>query len=94
MAAAAPPTPAADPAAAFDRAAGPALAVLDLAGAESILTFRPDPAVVARIAELSTKARGGDLTADERAELTAYLDADSFISVLQGQLERRLAARG
>ena len=94
MNAPAPAAPPADPAAAFDRAAGPALAGLNAARAAEILAVRPNPAVVARIEELPGRTNEGAPTDAERAELTAHADADAFVSVLQAHTERRLAAVG
>ena len=82
------------PAAAFDRAVGPLLGLLDARQSEAVLAFEPDEALTRRIEDLSSKANEGELTATERAELTAYIDADSFLSVWQAHTRRRLAAAG
>ena len=81
------------PAAAFDRAVGPLLGLLDARQSEAALAFEPDEALIRRIEELSGKANEGRLTAAERAELLAHADADSFVSVRQAHARRRLALR-
>jgi hypothetical protein len=45
-----------------------------------------------RMSELSEKAQGGSLTADERAELEAYCHAAAFLSVLQSKARVALRA--
>ena len=89
-----PMAPPASPAAAFDTAAGPLLGLLDRRQAEAVLSFVPDPELVNRIELLSGKANEGTLTDAERAELLAYADADSFVSVWQAHARRRLKAAG
>ena len=74
---------------AFDRAAGPVLEDLRAGRIDAILNLLPDAALVDRTDDLSAKANGGELTEAERDELTAYLDADTLISLLQAHAGRR-----
>ena len=77
------------PAAAFDRAVGPLLGLLDARQSEAVLAFEPDEALTRRIEELSDRANEGELSKAERAELLAHADADSFVSIWQAHARRR-----
>ncbi|HVS37099.1 MAG TPA: hypothetical protein VMS17_16175 [Gemmataceae bacterium] len=62
--------------------------------AESILRldFREDDH--ARMAELSSKAQEGALTADEREELTEYIRVADLLAVFQSKARRSLKRLG
>lgn len=55
--------------------------------------LRADPAAQARIDELADKCTEGELTADERLEYQAYVDAITFISILQVKARAMLASQ-
>lgn len=75
---------------AFDRGVGPILRAVLVDKAESVLEFRPDPALQDRIEELAAKSTEGELTEDELAELGGYVRANKFIAILQRQARRIL----
>ncbi len=78
---------------AFDRGVGPILRTVLLDKAETVLDFRPDPALQDRIEELATKSTEGELTEEERAELEGYVRANKFIAILQRQARRILGRK-
>jgi uncharacterized protein YnzC (UPF0291/DUF896 family) len=57
----------------------------------AVANLRAEPAVQARIDELAGKSNEGELSAEERAEYEAYVDALDIISILQAKARRRLA---
>ncbi len=78
---------------AFDRGVGPILRTVLLDKAETVLDFRPDPALQDRIEVLAAKSTEGDLTDEERAELEGYVRANKLIAILQRQARRILGSR-
>jgi hypothetical protein len=78
---------------AFDRGVSPLLRAVLLDRAETVLAFRPDKALQARIEELAAKSTEGDLTDEERAELEGYSRANKFIAILQRQAKRILGRK-
>lgn len=77
---------------AFDRGVRPLLQVLLLDKADAVMSFRPDPAIQARIDELASKSTEGELTEEERAEYEGYVRANKFIAILRRQALRILGA--
>jgi uncharacterized protein YnzC (UPF0291/DUF896 family) len=55
------------------------------------VAFRIDPQVLARIEVLGERANEGDLTADERSEYEALINAADIISILRLKARRQLA---
>ena len=55
------------------------------------MAFRIDPQVLARIEVLGERANEGDLTADERSEYEALINAADIISILRLKARRQLA---
>ena len=53
--------------------------------AQKIAALRASPEVQARIDELADKCNEGELTSEEAAEYTSYVDAIDLITVLQAQ---------
>ncbi len=53
--------------------------------AQKIAALRASPKVQARIDELADKCNEGELTPEETAEYTSYVDAIDLITVLQVQ---------
>ena len=79
-------------AAAFDRATQPVLGILNREQAAQIVDFHGDDELQCRIEELASKANEGELTDAERAEYEGYVEANSFIAVLQARARRLLAS--
>jgi hypothetical protein len=77
---------------AFDRATAPVLRILDRDQARRIVDFHGDEALQQRIEELSEKANEGQLTEEESSEYRGYVQANSFIAVLQAKARQLLAA--
>lgn len=73
---------------AFDRGVAPVLQLVLPGKAESIVNFRPDPALSDRIEELAEKSTEGELTPEEYAEYVGYVRANKFVSILKRQAER------
>ena len=59
--------------------------------ARGLAALRATPEVQARIDELADKCNEGQLTAEERAEYDAYIDAIDVISILQAKARGVLA---
>ena len=64
---------------------------LDAESARRLAAFRIDPQVLARIEVLGERANEGHLTADERSEYEALINAADFISILRLKAQRHLA---
>ncbi len=79
-------------AAAFDRATQPLLRILNREQAAQIVDFHGDDEMQRRIEELAGKANEDELTDAERAEYEGYVEANSFIAVLQARARRLLAS--
>ena len=63
---------------------------LDADSARRLVDFRVDPPVQERIATLGERANEGTLSADERAEYEALINAADFISILKIKARRHL----
>ncbi len=61
--------------------------------AQELAAMRARPEEQARIDELADKANEGVLTAEERAEYEAYIDAIDVISILQAKARSVLAGQ-
>ena len=68
---------------AFDRSVGPVAGLVFPEKAEAVLSYRPAPALLARIEELATRCTEGTLSAAEREEYEGYVRANKFVAVLQ-----------
>ena len=64
---------------------------LDAESARRLVAFQIDPQVLARIEVLGERANEGHLTADERSEYEAMINAADFISILRLKAQRHLA---
>jgi hypothetical protein len=64
---------------------------LDAESARRLVAFRIDPQLQARLEVLGERANEGDLTADERSEYEALINAADFISILRLKAQRHLA---
>jgi len=63
---------------------------LDADSARRLVDFRVDPRVQERLATLGERANEGTLSADERAEYEALINAADFISILKLKARRYL----
>jgi len=64
---------------------------LDAESSRRLVAFRIDPQVLARMEALGERANEGSLTAEERPEYEALINAADFISILRLKAERHLA---
>lgn len=64
---------------------------LDAESARRLIAFRIDPQVLTRIEVLGDLANEGQLSADERSEYEALINAADFISILRLKAQRHLA---
>jgi hypothetical protein len=76
---------------AFDRGVNPVLKIVLPERAQTVVNFRPDPALEDRIDELAHKSTEGALSPDEQAEYAGYVRANKFIGVLKRQAQRLLS---
>ncbi len=65
--------------------------MMPVAFARELAGLRATPDVQARIDELADKCNEGQLTAEERAEYDAYIDAIDVISILQAKARSVIA---
>ncbi len=76
---------------AFDRGVSPLLRLVLLDKAETVLSFRAEPALGERIEELAAKSTEGELSKEERAEYEGYVRANTFVAILRRQARQLLA---
>ena len=67
---------------------------LDLESARRLAEFRIDPRVQARVDVLAERANEGLLSAEERSEYEAFINAADFINILKLKARRHLASNG
>ena len=60
---------------------------------DTVINFRADPELQARIEELARKSTEGELTDDERAEYAGYVRANKFVAILQRQAQHLADSR-
>jgi hypothetical protein len=73
---------------AFDRGITPLLQLVLPDREQSVIDFRPDPELAARIEVLAQKSTDGELSEEERAEYAGYVRANKFAAILKRQAER------
>lgn len=78
----------------FSRVIEPDVGSLSPELARYVLSLDFPPHDQARYAELSEKAQGGLLTADETDELDAFLHVDTLLSIMRLKADRSLRAAG
>ena len=61
--------------------------------AQAIINRKPDPRLIARVAELGEKAADGTLSDEERTEYKELVDAGDLISLLKSKAHRFLAEK-
>jgi hypothetical protein len=67
---------------------------LDDESARRVVNFEVDPGVQARIDALAERANEGILTAQERSEYEAFINAAHVITILKLKARRHLASNG
>ena len=72
---------------AFDRGVRPVMEIVLPERVDSIISFRADPELQARIEELARKSTEGELSEDERAEYLGYVRANKFVAILKRQAQ-------
>jgi hypothetical protein len=77
---------------AFHRGTSPIFDLLTDEQTRQLAALRSDPSLAERIEELATKANEGDLSAGERAEYEAYIEANNLLAVLQAEARFRLTS--
>jgi hypothetical protein len=75
---------------AFELGVRPLLQLVLRDKVETVLNFRPDPALQSRIEELAERSTEGELSKEERAEYEGYVRANKFIAILQRQARQLL----
>jgi len=77
---------------AFHRGTAPIFSLLTTEQTRQLAELRADPALVDRLDDLAGKANEGILTASERAEYEAYIEANNLLAALQAEARFRLSA--
>ncbi len=78
----------------LDRIFDPLQDVLTPESARRLVAWRADEATQRRLDELGDKCNEGTLTADEREEYEAYVQAIDFIGILQAKARALLQRNG
>ncbi|MFO1022752.1 MAG: hypothetical protein U0903_18960 [Planctomycetales bacterium] len=78
---------------AFERATDPVFQLLTVDQLRQLQELHADPDLHARIEVLALKANEGDLTSDERQEYLGYIQANSFLAVVQARARKHLEPR-
>ncbi|HEV3416428.1 MAG TPA: hypothetical protein VG056_06435 [Pirellulales bacterium] len=76
---------------AFHRGTGPIFAILTPDQTRQIAELQGDAGLADRLGDLAGKANEGDLSAAERAEYEAYIEADNLLAVLRAEARFHLA---
>jgi uncharacterized tellurite resistance protein B-like protein len=77
---------------AFHRGTAPIFAILTGDQTLRLSQLQADPAVAEKIEQLAEKANEGLLSADERAEYEAYIEANNLLATLQAEARFRIAS--
>ncbi len=78
---------------AFHRGTAPIFALLTPEQTQKLTQLRGDPSIAARLSELAEKSNEAELSADERAEYEAYIEANNLLGDLQAEARFHLARR-
>ncbi len=70
---------------AFHRGTAPIFAFLTPEQTRQLAELRAEPGMADRVAELATKAEDDSLSAGERAEYEAYIEANNLLAALQAE---------
>jgi hypothetical protein len=76
---------------AFHRGTAPIFALLTPEQTRQLAELPGDSTLADRLAELAEKANEGKLSASERAEYEAYIEANNLLATLQAEARFRLA---
>ena len=79
---------------AFHRGTAPIFAILSTDQVRQMAHLPADSSLADRADELAGKANEGQLTAEERAEYEAYIEANNLMAVLQAEAQFRLQHNG
>src|ERR1700676_5381161 len=82
-----------EPGQAFQRGIAPFFALLTPEQTRQLAQLQGDPTLNDRLAELADKANEGELSAAERAEYEAYIEANNVLAVLQAEARFRIGHR-
>lgn len=83
-----------EPHQAFHRGTAAFFALLTPQQTQALADLQSDPSLIDRLEELAGKANEGELSAAERAEYEAYLNANNVLTVLQAEARYRLQLNG
>ncbi len=76
---------------AFHRGTAPIFALLTPDQTRRLASLEADASLANRLTELASKANEGELSATERAEYEAYIEANNLLAVLQAEARFRLS---
>jgi len=76
---------------AFHRGTAPLFSILTAEQTQRLANLEADPASAERVPELAAKANESELSAGDRKEYEAYIDANDLLAVLQAEARYRLA---
>jgi len=76
---------------AFHRGTAPIFALLTPEQTQKLSQLRSDPSTESRLSELANKSNEGELSAAERAEYEAYIEANNLLGVLQAEARFHLS---
>lgn len=79
---------------AFERATDSVFQLLTVDQLRQLQQLHADPELDARVELLAQKANEGELSEEERREYLGYIQANSFLAVLQARARKHLAPRG
>jgi len=79
---------------AFHRGTAPIFSILTVDQTKRLAELEADPDLADRAAELASKANEGVLSAAEREEYEAYIEANNLLAILQAEARYRLTQNG
>ena len=83
-----------DPQNAFHRGTAPIFAILSDDQMRRLTQLKADSSLADRVEELAAKANEGELSAEERDEYEAYIEANNLMAILQAEARFRLQLTG
>jgi hypothetical protein len=82
-----------DPHQAFHRGTAPIFSLLTPEQTQQLAELHTDASLAERLKELAEKANEGELSAADRAEYEAYIEANNLLAALQAEARFRLTSR-
>jgi hypothetical protein len=76
---------------AFHRGTAPIFSILTVEQTKRLADLEADAALAERVAELAVKANEGELSAGDREEYEAYIEANNLLAILQAEARYILA---